>query len=69
VTGWRRDEHRLRLNLPRAWPLLVLALGGQLKHLRRGPSFGTIATFAALAAPVWPVAAVLLSLAPRGERR
>lgn len=52
-----------------AWPLLMFVLAYRLNHLRRGPSFGTVAVFAALAAVVWPLALVILFVAPRPGRR
>lgn len=52
-----------------AWPVITLVLAARLAHLRRGPTFSTVATLAALAAVVWPLALVVLYLAPRPGRR
>lgn len=52
-----------------AWPVLTLALAARLNHLRRGPSFSTVAVLAALAAPAWPLVLVALYVAPRPGRQ
>lgn len=51
-----------------AWPVLVLVIASRLNHLRRGPTLSTVAGIAALAAAVWPLAAVVLFVAPRAQR-
>ena len=52
-----------------SWPMLVLLLAARFNDLRRGPTLSTVAVIAAAAALVWPLAAVVLFLAPRAERR
>ncbi|MFC5140308.1 hypothetical protein ACFPK1_18860 [Actinomycetospora rhizophila] len=52
-----------------AWPVLTFAFAGRLNHLRRGPSFGSVAVLAAVCAVVWPLALVVLFVAPRPRSR
>ena len=49
-----------------AWPVLVVAFCTKLNHLRRGPSFRTVAVVAALLALVWPLAVAGVFLIPPG---
>jgi len=50
-----------------AWPVLLIALTTKLNHLRRGPTFRTVAVVAALLALVWPLALVATFLIPRAQ--
>ncbi len=50
-----------------AWPVLVIALSLKLNHLRRGPTFRTVAVVAVLLALVWPLALVATVLIPRAQ--
>jgi hypothetical protein len=52
-----------------AWPVITLTLAYRLNHLRRGPSFATIAVSAAVASIVWPLALVVVFVLPRAGRR